>query len=92
MTVGVGVFSLSFLLKDVRTVIIKIKIKAVIMIDADGEYIIHGVSKQTPVEMFKTMQPLWQFDPSAEQVHYVELEVALPGHEQEYHAPEIDAG
>lgn len=57
------------------------KIKAVIITDGEN-YIIHGVDNTTPQEMFKTMSPLWHFDPSKEIAHFVELEVELPRFEK----------
>lgn len=55
-----------------------IAVKAVIIVDGDGNYLIHGSNNETPKEMFKTMSPLWQFDPSNEKVHYIEVEILLP--------------
>jgi hypothetical protein len=71
-------------------------IKVVIIIDAEGNYMVHGNSEQTPAEMFKTMSPLWNFDPSTEHVHYVQLAVYIPGTEHietkdDYVAPQTDA-
>lgn len=53
-----------------------LNIKAVILTDGDN-YLIHGASDETPDVMFKTASPLWEFDPSKETVHYVELTVEL---------------
>ena len=54
-----------------------ILIKAVILTDGEN-YVIHGANSETPEEMFKTANPLWNFDPSTEMAHYVELPVTLP--------------
>lgn len=53
------------------------KIKAVIITDGEN-YVIHGVDNATWQEMFKTVLPLWHFDPSRELVHAVEFELILP--------------
>ena len=54
-----------------------LKIKAVILTDGN-HYFIHGCDDETPQEMFKKMFPMWDFDPSKESAHYVELTVAIP--------------
>jgi hypothetical protein len=57
-----------------------LKVKAVVFTDGE-KYFIHGASDETPQEMFKTALPLWEFDPSKETVHYVEIEVKIPEYE-----------
>ena len=54
-----------------------ILVKAVILTDGD-KYIIHGTGEQSAAELFKAVSPLWNFDPSIETAHYVELSVQLP--------------
>ena len=54
-----------------------LRVKAVIMTDGE-HYFIHGASDETPDKMFKAMHPIWDFDPSKETVHYVELDVEIP--------------
>jgi hypothetical protein len=58
-------------------------IKAVVMTEGD-RYIIHGSDAETPAEMFKTMTPLWTFDPAKEEIHYVEFELELRETEKEF--------
>lgn len=55
-----------------------LKVKAVILTDATGAYLIHGSSDETPEEMFRAIGPLWQFDPSQETVNFIEMDVILP--------------
>lgn len=55
----------------------KLRFKAVILTDGES-YLIHGSNSETAAEMFKTMQPIWSFDPATETAHFVELEVTLP--------------
>lgn len=54
-----------------------LKIKAVIITDGK-EYFIHGVSEESPPEMFKAMLPLWDVDPTTDTIHHVEFEMNLP--------------
>ena len=54
-----------------------LRVKAVIMTDGEN-YFIHGASDETPDKMFKAMHPIWDFDPSKEMVHYVEVNIELP--------------
>lgn len=56
-------------------------IRAVIACDAAGNYIIHGASDESPSDMFKAIAPIWQFDPSQETVHYIEIPVNVPEYE-----------
>lgn len=58
-----------------------LQIKAVIITDGES-YFIHGVSGETPPDMFRAMAPLWSFDPSRENVHYIEVEVTIPEYEK----------
>ena len=58
-----------------------LRVKAVIMTDGEN-YFIHGASDETPEQMFKVMHPLWNFDPSKEEVRYVEFNLELPVREQ----------
>lgn len=59
-----------------------IKVKAVLITDGET-YFIHGTSGASPATMMKAMQPLWDFDPSTENAHYVEIEVKVPEWEHE---------
>lgn len=60
----------------------KLRLKAIVAVNNEGNYVIHGSDEETPAEMFKAIaggeNPIWHFDPSTEQVHYVEVEVSLP--------------
>jgi len=53
-------------------------VKAVVLVDDKGGYMIHGSDAETSLEMFKAMQPIWSFDPATERAHYVEIEIMLP--------------
>lgn len=53
-------------------------VKAVVLVDDKGGYMIHGSNVETSLEMFKAMQPIWSFDPASEKAHYVEIDIMLP--------------
>lgn len=53
------------------------KIQAVIIMSGD-DYVIHGSAKQKAPEMFKSLLPLWDFDPITDTAHFVEVDVELP--------------
>lgn len=57
-----------------------LQIKAVIITDGTT-YFIHGVSGETPSDLFKAMHPLWNMDPEKETVHFVDFEMNLPDYE-----------
>lgn len=57
-----------------------LQIKAVIITNGTN-YFIHGTGDETPAEMFKSMQPIWDMDPSKETVHFVNFEMNLPDYE-----------
>ena len=63
-----------------------VTIKAVILTNGE-HYFIHGSDAEDAKAMFKAMTPIWEFDPSTETAHYVEIEVSLP--EMEDKADEI---
>jgi hypothetical protein len=52
-------------------------IRAVVLTDGE-KYLVHGSDSETPQEMFKAMQPIWDFDPRRETAHFVELTVHVP--------------
>lgn len=54
-----------------------VSVKAIIITNGDY-YFLHGVSGESATSMFKTMMPLWTFDPSKETVHCIEIEVKIP--------------
>lgn len=56
----------------------KLSIKAVILSDKEGNYLIHGSNAESTEEMFKAMQPIWHFDPSKETAHAIEFPVEVP--------------
>jgi len=53
-----------------------LKIRAVLFTDGE-HYFIHGNDSETPAEMFKTMLPIWNFDPSTENAEMVEFMVEI---------------
>jgi hypothetical protein len=55
-----------------------LSIKAVILSDKEGNYLIHGSNAENHEEMFKAMQPIWHFDPSKETAHIIEFPVEVP--------------
>jgi hypothetical protein len=60
-------------------------IRAVVLTDGE-HYLIHGCDNEAPEEMFKTMTPIWSFDPSKETAHFVELTVTVPEFEKPWTA------
>lgn len=64
----------------------ELKIKAVVITDGE-HYIMHGTDTSTPAEMFKAMAPVWNFDPSRETAHFVEVTVKLEEKEKLVDAP-----
>ena len=55
-----------------------ILIKAVIIFDDDGNYLIHGTNKEDAATMFKTMAPIWNLDPTSEMAQTIIFDVMLP--------------
>jgi hypothetical protein len=54
-----------------------LKIKAVLLTDGE-HYFIHGSDSEDASTMFKAMLPIWNFDPSKETAHVVEVVVTVP--------------
>lgn len=52
-------------------------IKYVVITDGK-DYIIHGSAKQSSIEMFKQMAPLWDFNPETDTSFVWESEIHLP--------------
>jgi hypothetical protein len=55
-----------------------LSIKAVILSDKEGNYVVHGSNVESTEEMFKAMQPIWHFDPSKEVAHVIEFSAEVP--------------
>lgn len=61
-------------MSDVKT----LRVRAVIAYNDDGNFIIHGSDAETPEAMAKAIQPIWQHDPSQENIDYIEFDVLVP--------------
>lgn len=55
-----------------------LRVKAVIAYSTDGSFIIHGSNDETPQQMAKAIQPLWELNPQNETIKYVEFDVEVP--------------
>ena len=60
-----------------------IKVKGVLILDKlTDSYVLHGDSEKTAIEMFKLLTngqtPLWNFDPSGDLAHAIEIEISIP--------------
>lgn len=54
-------------------------VKALIVYDDQGNYFIHGTSKDEASTMFKSMVPaMWDFDPAKELVQEIIIDLELP--------------
>ena len=53
-------------------------VRAVIIYDDNGNYVIHGSSTGTPSDLYKAVAPLWDFNPCNETIRYVEIPMAVP--------------
>lgn len=57
-----------------------LRIKAVIITDGK-DYLIHGTNDDDAALMFKKMTALWNFDPTTDTAHFVEIDVPIPEYE-----------
>jgi len=54
------------------------KLLTKLVVITDGEsYLVHGSSNEDAAAMFKTMQPLWAFDPEKETVHVMDVSLDI---------------
>jgi hypothetical protein len=53
-------------------------VSAVLVYDGKGGYLLHAASDQTSAEMFKAIQPLWNFAPQTEAVQFITFDIKVP--------------
>jgi hypothetical protein len=55
----------------------QLQIKAVLITDKEGRWIIHGCSDETPAQAFKQLSNIWNFDPLKEVAVVVDLPLTI---------------
>ena len=55
-----------------------LRVRAVIAYDDAGHFVIHGSESETPEEMAKAIQPIWNHNPCTECIDYIEFDMLVP--------------
>lgn len=55
-----------------------LRVRAVIAYDDAGHFIIHGSESETPEQMAKAIQPIWDHNPCTESIDYIEFDMLVP--------------